>query len=72
MPLFKISATIHYWPGSVEDHEAKTFEIDEEFVTNSESAACLELDRLIFNKKAELQRKGFRTRHSDWRVGGKK
>ena len=68
MGLYKLSVTIHYWSGALETPEIKTLEIARDHFANTRSAASQELDRLLFNKIAELTRQGFKWRHEKWKV----
>ena len=68
MGLYKLSVTIHYWTGNVEPPDQKIIEICQDHFANTISAASRELDRIMFNKIAELNKQGYKWRHEKWHV----
>lgn len=68
MPTYSLTATIKYWPGSFDDKDVRTFEINTAGQFFNQNEAAVELDRLIEVKEAQLQKQGFRTRYEDWKI----
>lgn len=61
MPSYLIQASIHVWPGSFDD-QAERQELSKNVTADDVHAAWRALDKLIADKKATLEKQGFRTR----------
>ena len=61
MPNFLIQASLHKWPGSFDD-QAVRIEISEKAEAANVHEAWRKLDKLIADKKAQLDKEGFRSR----------
>ncbi|HUR31852.1 MAG TPA: hypothetical protein VMZ69_10505 [Saprospiraceae bacterium] len=68
MGLYKLSVTILYWLDSEESPEKKTIEIIKDHFANTHVAARRELDRLLLNKRAELEKLGYNVRYEKWKI----